>query len=99
MAAVPSFRLSFGNSKLTGRGVLSICVKAVTPLCHPERRYCASADDDRDDATPHPAFGHPLPAARGEGQRGEGGPTRTRAIRPQVPPRPASAGRGWPEAG
>jgi hypothetical protein len=26
MAAVPSFRLAFGDSKLTGRGALSICV-------------------------------------------------------------------------
>src|SRR5229473_5094690 len=32
MAAVPSFRLVFGDSKLTGRGVLSTCVILRLPL-------------------------------------------------------------------
>ncbi len=32
MAAVPSFRLSFRNSKLTGRGALSICVRRLCDL-------------------------------------------------------------------
>src|SRR5216684_4472219 len=38
MAAVPSFRLVFGDSKLTGRGVLSTCVILRLPQPRPECR-------------------------------------------------------------